>query len=75
MPTPLETAEFHARLYAAVKNIRNVGALKKALRTQLKMLDRAHERVRAHERIKDDPERADFFGRLQTTAPAPEREP
>ena len=53
MLTP-EEAEFHVRLYATVKNIRNIGALKEALRSELKMLDRAHERA------EDDPERADY---------------
>ncbi len=54
MLTPIESVEFLGRLYAAVKNIRNVGELKEALRTKLNMFDRAHERV------EDDPELADY---------------
>ena len=54
MLTPEESAEFLVRIYAPVKNFRSVGALKEALRTKLKMLDRAHERV------EDDPELADY---------------
>ena len=53
MLTPAEIVEYHATLNAAIKGIRNIGALKEVMRAELDMLDRKLERTEVNADLAD----------------------